>query len=257
MHTGCPVVSGTKWSATKWIHTQPFRPETYRPGSVAEEPVPRPEVRYILDQKPAANCWPQRELAVNSWSHMCVPAGWNTKRHCSFEWSGICRWSGTKPNTCYMCFSPGMLVDGQDCEDSEPKCAQWAKAGECNGNPAFMVQLSIRLLLSPCRAFSGISALQVSICQTGHCCARCCAALWCACCWSLCGPINRCFHHEGAEAELLLHTCRWGMAFRWGTAAMPVGCASCAMPEMLHVDGETGLQRDSCHWRMFDAVAHS
>mmetsp|Transcript_11598 Transcript_11598/g.32872 ORF Transcript_11598/g.32872 Transcript_11598/m.32872 type:complete len:346 (-) Transcript_11598:300-1337(-) len=27
LHTGCPVVRGTKWSATAWIHTQPFRPE--------------------------------------------------------------------------------------------------------------------------------------------------------------------------------------------------------------------------------------
>ena len=27
MHTGCPVLAGTKWTATKWIHTLPFHPE--------------------------------------------------------------------------------------------------------------------------------------------------------------------------------------------------------------------------------------
>ncbi|KAK9817816.1 hypothetical protein WJX72_002663 [[Myrmecia] bisecta] len=27
MHTGCPVLSGIKWTATKWIHTQPFHRE--------------------------------------------------------------------------------------------------------------------------------------------------------------------------------------------------------------------------------------
>ena len=25
MHTGCPVIRGTKWTATKWIHAKPFR----------------------------------------------------------------------------------------------------------------------------------------------------------------------------------------------------------------------------------------
>lgn len=25
MHTGCPVIKGTKWSATKWLHAAPFR----------------------------------------------------------------------------------------------------------------------------------------------------------------------------------------------------------------------------------------
>lgn len=28
LHTGCPVISGIKWTATKWIHTDPFRPES-------------------------------------------------------------------------------------------------------------------------------------------------------------------------------------------------------------------------------------
>lgn len=27
MHTGCPVLKGSKWTATKWIHTIPFHPE--------------------------------------------------------------------------------------------------------------------------------------------------------------------------------------------------------------------------------------
>uniref|UniRef100_A0A7R9VYF6 Fe2OG dioxygenase domain-containing protein n=1 Tax=Chlamydomonas euryale TaxID=1486919 RepID=A0A7R9VYF6_9CHLO len=26
-HTGCPVLSGVKWTLTKWIHARPFRPE--------------------------------------------------------------------------------------------------------------------------------------------------------------------------------------------------------------------------------------
>jgi prolyl 4-hydroxylase len=27
LHTGCPVISGIKWTATFWIHSAPFRPE--------------------------------------------------------------------------------------------------------------------------------------------------------------------------------------------------------------------------------------
>ncbi|CAD7698175.1 unnamed protein product [Ostreobium quekettii] len=30
-HTGCPVESGTKWTATFWIHEEPFRPSTFKP----------------------------------------------------------------------------------------------------------------------------------------------------------------------------------------------------------------------------------
>jgi prolyl 4-hydroxylase len=36
MHTGCPVVSGTKWVAIKWIHSKPFRPELYEAMPVGE-----------------------------------------------------------------------------------------------------------------------------------------------------------------------------------------------------------------------------
>lgn len=28
LHTGCPVIRGTKWTGTVWIHTAPFRPGT-------------------------------------------------------------------------------------------------------------------------------------------------------------------------------------------------------------------------------------
>jgi len=27
LHTGCPVIAGTKWTATKWIHTKPYHPD--------------------------------------------------------------------------------------------------------------------------------------------------------------------------------------------------------------------------------------
>eukprot|EP00873_Tetraselmis_striata_P024219 jgi/Tetstr1/444483/TSEL_032364.t1 len=30
LHTGCPVIAGTKWSATAWVYTEPFQPETYQ-----------------------------------------------------------------------------------------------------------------------------------------------------------------------------------------------------------------------------------
>lgn len=45
MHTGCPVLSGTKWSATKWIHTDPFHPEWLAAGAAeaADQPLPVPE----------------------------------------------------------------------------------------------------------------------------------------------------------------------------------------------------------------------
>lgn len=38
MHTGCPVVSGVKWTGTVWIHTKPFRPEMF--GLKVPESIP-------------------------------------------------------------------------------------------------------------------------------------------------------------------------------------------------------------------------
>ena len=38
MHTGCPIIKGTKWTATKWIHSGPFHPEWLNitaPGEVS------------------------------------------------------------------------------------------------------------------------------------------------------------------------------------------------------------------------------
>ena len=39
MHTGCPVLSGVKWTATKWIHTAPFHPEWLSVNGTTEAPV--------------------------------------------------------------------------------------------------------------------------------------------------------------------------------------------------------------------------
>ncbi|KAI3436521.1 hypothetical protein D9Q98_005938 [Chlorella vulgaris] len=41
LHTGCPVISGVKWTATKWIHTKPFRPNLL--GNDPPEAVVYPE----------------------------------------------------------------------------------------------------------------------------------------------------------------------------------------------------------------------
>ncbi|KAK9812070.1 hypothetical protein WJX73_002934 [Symbiochloris irregularis] len=41
MHTGCPTLTGVKWTATKWIHTKPFNPEWLKQG--AKEPDQTPE----------------------------------------------------------------------------------------------------------------------------------------------------------------------------------------------------------------------
>jgi prolyl 4-hydroxylase len=39
MHTGCPVLSGVKWTATKWIHTAPFHPEWLAVNGTTGAPV--------------------------------------------------------------------------------------------------------------------------------------------------------------------------------------------------------------------------
>lgn len=42
LHTGCPVVRGSKWTATTWIHSKPFRPEQLE-MEARPEPTPFPE----------------------------------------------------------------------------------------------------------------------------------------------------------------------------------------------------------------------
>eukprot|EP00208_Stichococcus_sp_RCC1054_P005213 CAMPEP_0206139930 /NCGR_PEP_ID=MMETSP1473-20131121/7815_1 /ASSEMBLY_ACC=CAM_ASM_001109 /TAXON_ID=1461547 /ORGANISM="Stichococcus sp, Strain RCC1054" /LENGTH=364 /DNA_ID=CAMNT_0053533881 /DNA_START=282 /DNA_END=1376 /DNA_ORIENTATION=- len=73
MHTGCPVVKGTKWSATKWIHSLPFRPESF--DAVPEGLPPNPE----------------------------------------------------------------------DCVNQESRCEDWAKEGECEKNPTYMIGQNYQL----------------------------------------------------------------------------------------------------------------
>ncbi|KFM24033.1 Prolyl 4-hydroxylase subunit alpha-1 [Auxenochlorella protothecoides] len=50
MHTGCPVVKGTKWTATKWIHTKPFRPEGF-PDHTPLPEIPVPEICSDRDER--------------------------------------------------------------------------------------------------------------------------------------------------------------------------------------------------------------
>ncbi|CAD7699943.1 unnamed protein product [Ostreobium quekettii] len=54
MHTGCPVVTGVKWTATKWIHTKPFRPESFKrpnPENLPHDP------GLCGDHHPLCNDW--------------------------------------------------------------------------------------------------------------------------------------------------------------------------------------------------------
>lgn len=67
LHTGCPVISGTKWTATKWIHTKPFHPD-----------------------------WMEAPIT-------------------------------------------GRVQRPEDCEDIHELCENWAKVGECENNPEYMV----------------------------------------------------------------------------------------------------------------------
>ena len=50
MHTGCPVIKGTKWSATKWIHAAPFR------GPEPEEPLEKARREATPCTNARANC---------------------------------------------------------------------------------------------------------------------------------------------------------------------------------------------------------
>jgi len=69
LHAGCPIISGTKWTATFWIHSAPFRPEEL------EQPVDEDDEE----------------------------------------------------------------IKPEECKDTEPECAGWAAAGECEKNKPFMV----------------------------------------------------------------------------------------------------------------------
>ncbi|GLI59753.1 hypothetical protein VaNZ11_001703 [Volvox africanus] len=71
-HTGCPVLSGVKWTATKWIHARPFRPHEMV-GS-------RPRQPYVRDpgvcEDENANCpdWAARGDCDKNHDFMVVNA---------------------------------------------------------------------------------------------------------------------------------------------------------------------------------------
>ena len=55
MHTGCPVIKGSKWVAIFWIHTLPFRPEWL--GAVVEKSALPEDCR---DKDPNCADWASR-----------------------------------------------------------------------------------------------------------------------------------------------------------------------------------------------------
>ena len=40
-------------------------------------------------------------------------------------------------------------ADNPDCEDKEPRCGEWAKIGECDDNPDYMLSECFVFILYP------------------------------------------------------------------------------------------------------------
>ncbi|KAG2446779.1 hypothetical protein HYH02_008339 [Chlamydomonas schloesseri] len=71
-HTGCPVLSGVKWTATKWIHARPFRPNEMAAGRPHDPYVKDPGVCY--DESPSCSEWAARGDCEKNHDFMVVNA---------------------------------------------------------------------------------------------------------------------------------------------------------------------------------------
>ncbi|KAG2493976.1 hypothetical protein HYH03_007903 [Edaphochlamys debaryana] len=71
-HTGCPVISGVKWTATKWIHAKPFRAGEMAPGRRHEPYLRDPGVCY--DESDSCAEWAARGDCEKNKDYMIVNA---------------------------------------------------------------------------------------------------------------------------------------------------------------------------------------
>lgn len=67
MHTGCPVIEGTKWTGTIWIHSRPFRPEAFGQFSPINETM-LPE--NCIDFDPSCQKWANQGECQNNPTYM-------------------------------------------------------------------------------------------------------------------------------------------------------------------------------------------
>lgn len=57
MHTGCPIIKGTKWTATKWVHSGPFHPEWLNITTPVEVSKLVSTSRWRLQSRPVTLVW--------------------------------------------------------------------------------------------------------------------------------------------------------------------------------------------------------
>lgn len=154
MYTGCPVLSGTKWSATKWcscvccrrcftqtppawchvesrrwstccrIHTDPFHPEWLTAGG---ETTPD-------------------STSLQAATSMCNPATLCRRavqwRSCTAASARMRSFSKTESVNAANESADQPLPRPEECTDEHGKCSDWAAAGECEHNRGYMVILA-------------------------------------------------------------------------------------------------------------------
>lgn len=144
LHTGCPVLAGVKWTGTVWLHTAPFRPESIHPNGRAVPPFLK---QLALSLGPILPF--QHNLQILSIGHysvdgmrtcMCLD-GTNVGNIFSggAKSVGNRTWPQTSDIFGTLCAGEDEVThQPEDCEDFEPSCEQWAKAGECTRNVGYM-----------------------------------------------------------------------------------------------------------------------
>ena len=141
MHTGCPVLRGIKWTGTVWVHTAPFRPESLSQES-EQRAHPRPSILHIpLDHSCATqcHCWSCHVQIglVMSWSGS--PSILQVSKRACLQRGSAVHPCGVSSLWAGMQQEDAATYLPEDCQDQDTSCARWAKAGECQKNPTYMV----------------------------------------------------------------------------------------------------------------------
>ena len=127
LHTACPVIKGTKWSAAKWIHVGHYAMGGEEPVAIEQASGPLGLVGgggAVLRGRPEA-----------VWFGGDIPPP-HTHARARFSLSLTSPPSPTPPPTLQH-VEKVKRVDG--CEDRNTLCDQWAMEGECERNKGFMI----------------------------------------------------------------------------------------------------------------------
>jgi len=111
MHTGCPVLKGVKWTATKWIHARPFRRE------IACQRDAGCSFEFLTLFSTRTHSFPHHRRLLNFTAHP-------DPRTQTAETFGLLEPSAADPGIC---------------SDALEHCEDWAKDGQCQKNPDFML----------------------------------------------------------------------------------------------------------------------